>query len=457
MPNISIEGIQLEFDNEPSIGSVTLTLGYPDNAPTFSYSFNGETDVDGLPYIDVHSSAYDIRVDGFPLEQAGQEGELNAFVVQATWPQGTTTVFGLHYYEYDDPNTPQSEEYETELYFILDGPTPNATTIAQWEAFDASITSVGLATGAFAAGEDIPWTAFKTYSLLNNDDDWMGTPGDDSYNGGEGDDYIRSSEGDDTHNGGEGYDQVTFQNDPGGVVANLATGEATDGWGDTDEMISIEMLRGSAFDDVLTGDDSFNVIRGLAGDDTLDGGSGSDEVRYDRDANYGGTSGVTVDLKNGEATDGFGDTDVLIGFTDVRGSDFNDVLKGSGGNNDLEGMDGNDKIKGGAGKDTIDGGKGRAKIDGGGKDDVLTGAGGTDKFIFKKKFGDDVITDFMTDGTKEKIILKKFKTIDDFDDLMSNHLSQNSDGDAVISDGNGNTITLVDVAISDLSADDFVF
>ena len=51
---------------------------------------------------------------------------------------------------------------------------------------------------------------------------------------------------------------------------------------------------GSAYDDILTGDENANVIEGLAGADTLDGGAGTDTLSY---ANS--NASVTIDLARG--------------------------------------------------------------------------------------------------------------------------------------------------------------
>ena len=63
-----------------------------------------------------------------------------------------------------------------------------------------------------------------------------------------------------------------------------------------------------------------------------------------------------VDLGKGTATDGFGDTDTLAGFEDVRGSNAlaGDTLTGDGNNNRFQGLNGADVINGAGGIDTVD-------------------------------------------------------------------------------------------------------
>ena len=98
---------------------------------------------------------------------------------------------------------------------------------------------------------------------------------------------------------------------------------------------------------------------GLGGRDTIDGGGGFDVVRYHRDARFGGTAGVTVNLATGVAIDGFGKQDKLVSIEGVRGTDAADRLTGSSVANLLRGDGGNDFLAGALGNDTLVGGGGR--------------------------------------------------------------------------------------------------
>ena len=72
----------------------------------------------------------------------------------------------------------------------------------------------------------------------------------------------------------------------------------TDGFGDTDTLISIEAVRGSNFADTLTGgntdNDDFERFKGLAGNDTIDGGTGFDEIETIADHGLAGAAGKDV-------------------------------------------------------------------------------------------------------------------------------------------------------------------
>ena len=129
---------------------------------------------------------------------------------------------------------------------------------------------------------------------------------------------------------------------------DLATGVAQDGEGGTDTLSNIESIRGSDFDDTLTGgfDDDGERFEGGGGNDIIDGGSGLDQVSYSRSDNP-----VNVNLATGVAQDGEGGTDTLSNIESIRGSDFDDTLTGGFD-------DGFELFEGGGGNDIIDGGSG---------------------------------------------------------------------------------------------------
>lgn len=212
------------------------------------------------------------------------------------------------------------------------------------------------------------------------DDVLSGGDGDDTLEAGTGDSYLEGGAGNDEIRGGSGYDQVTYEESTDGVNVNLATGVADDGMGGTDTITGVEMLRGSYFNDSLTGDDGDNQFRALQGDDTIDGGEGTDRIRYDRDENRGATLGVTVNLAEGWATDGWGDSDTLISIEDVRASFLDDSVTGDDNNNRLEGNGGNDTLVGGDGHDELSGDDGNDQLFGGNGEDWSYYEAGDDFF-----------------------------------------------------------------------------
>jgi Ca2+-binding RTX toxin-like protein len=173
--------------------------------------------------------------------------------------------------------------------------------------------------------------------------------------------------GNDTIDGGPGFDRAIYDRSPGPVEVKLngpEDGYAKDGFGGTDVLRNIEEVRGSAFNDRLTGSDLgiFESFEGMAGDDTIDGAGGIDRANYSRSP-----SGVYIDLGAGIARDGWGGNDTLLNIEELRGSEFNDVLIGDDGNNFLDGMGGDDLLLGGLGADTLRGGPGNDTLDGGGQ------------------------------------------------------------------------------------------
>jgi len=153
------------------------------------------------------------------------------------------------------------------------------------------------------------------------------------------------------------------------------------------------------------------------GNDYVDGGTGTDWVSY-----LFSDQVALVDLQGGYAI--AQGVDTLVSIENVSGSDWNDVLFGSGvansmlggwgedyidgrgGDDFLYGREGSDTLIGGAGRDTLVGDVGDDRLDGGADNDVIwggwgndvmTGGAGADTFYFSTKsdiFAYDIITDF---------------------------------------------------------------
>jgi len=87
-------------------------------------------------------------------------------------------------------------------------------------------------------------------------------------------------------------------------------------------------------------------------------------------------------------------------------------------------------------------------------DDHLTGAGGNDTFVFAQPIGNDVIYNFNV--ASDKIDLIGYSSFTSFVDVQS-HTINDGLGGAVITLGDGQSITLHGVDASSLTASDFVF
>ncbi|HZF70559.1 M10 family metallopeptidase, partial [Sulfuricurvum sp.] len=183
----------------------------------------------------------------------------------------------------------------------------------------------------------------------------------DSYNN-----IIDAGLGNDIVNGGGGIDTLSYATATAGVTVYLSASSAQNtGGSGIDTIKNFENITGSNYDDVLVGNVSGNVINGLAGNDfvyagtssasdTYDGGAGIDTISY-----LNATAGVTVYLSTTKAqnTGGSG-IDTLIGFENITGSNYDDVLVGNVSGNVINGLAGNDIIYGGVGFDLLSGGSG---------------------------------------------------------------------------------------------------
>jgi Ca2+-binding RTX toxin-like protein/Tol biopolymer transport system component len=209
--------------------------------------------------------------------------------------------------------------------------------------------------------------------------------------GGDGADILDGAGGDDVLTGGAGVDTASFASSAEtGVTVDLrVTGQQDTGQG-LDTLVSIESLSGSAWDDVLTGDNASNgliggsgqdwlqslkgvdvlvggdgadsvwggdgddVLEGGDGDDTVDGGAGVDTASY-----LTAESGVSINLAflEEQNTRGAG-VDTLVSIENLVGSSHDDDLYGNAGVNVLDGAGGEDWIVGFGGADVLTGGAG---------------------------------------------------------------------------------------------------
>ena len=86
--------------------------------------------------------------------------------------------------------------------------------------------------------------------------------------------------------------------------------------------------------------------------------------------------------------------------------------------------------------------------------DTLTGAGGNDEYVFAQPIGNDTIYNF--NAATDKIDLIGFANVASFSNIQAN-IAEDGNGDAVITIGAGETITLQGVNPASLTAADFVF
>ena len=86
--------------------------------------------------------------------------------------------------------------------------------------------------------------------------------------------------------------------------------------------------------------------------------------------------------------------------------------------------------------------------------DYLTGSSGSDEFVFAQPIGNDVIYSF--DVASDKIDLIGFNNVASFSDIQAN-LTDDANGNAVITLDHNNSIVLDGVALHSLHASNFLF
>lgn len=143
----------------------------------------------------------------------------------------------------------------------------------------------------------------------------------------------------------------------------------------SDQLYYVENLRGTQFEDRITGNDDANQLFGGKSKDVIWGEGGNDRVEGEdgNDILYGGAGEDTVLGGAGHDT--------------LDGGLHNDTLDGGSGNDDIKGGSGTDSLKGGDDDDTLDGGGAGDRLEGGLGDDTLDGGprmgvGGADTAVY---------------------------------------------------------------------------
>ena len=282
-----------------------------------------------------------------------------------------------------------------------------------------------------------------------------------------GDDMLKGMKGNDTLHGGKGMDT----------------------------------LYGGDGNDNLKGEMGEDALKGEAGRDTLAGGPGADKLfggKFDAEtmtpgdddqmdgaalvvsgvvaritagdtADYSKSdAGVTIDLDKlvagaamGEG--GHAEGDSLMAIENLKGSKYDDVLKGTDastatgamGNNVLQGMDGDDELSGRGGNDVISGGKGDDEISGGAGNDTLLGGSGEDMInggmgvdVMDGGAGDDVFVytgSVMVNDDPDTAVANTTVHTDDpatTDVNEANHRDLDTTGQDMMVDGGGGMDTI---------------
>ena len=300
----------------------------------------------------------------------------------------------------------------------------------------------------------------------SSDDSIFDMDGNDTIVAGKGNDAIFAGNGGDLISGGEGVDTIHYGSSNAAVNVNLATHIGHGGYAEGDAIFEVENLIGSMFGDRLTGDSSANtidggdgndIIHGGGGRDTLLGGEGNDTLYSDNSiasfwggadtdtADFSGRTaysyydyqpgGVYVNLLRhivdygGPIHDERGGEGVIFSIENVNGTNYADTIIGDMRNNVLTGNGGNDMLTGGYGNDTFNFARTNGVVD----------------------FGDDTIRDF----TVGEDHLQFDQTIFGNFAAVQQHMQQVGD-DVVITYGN-DSVTLENIQMANLHANDFLF
>jgi len=268
-------------------------------------------------------------------------------------------------------------------------------------------------------------------------DTLIGAGSDELLEGSAGDDIITGGAGADTLSGQSGDDQIN-----GGADNDLLDG------GDGNDLIE-----GGDGDDTINGLLGHDTIDGGAGFDILDlMGMISSGVDADLDGLVSAEGEPIGSLSNIEGIRGSNFDDTLTGAANndlLEGNGGSDSLTGNAGDDTLRGGDGDDTIDGGDGNDSLSGGEGADTLDGGSGDDSLAGGSDADTFTFASAHGNDVITDFNVD---EDVLDLTGTGIVNFKDIDAEETSFGGIEGVLLPTGDGHTIFVQGVTVGEIAA-----
>ncbi|WP_297773030.1 calcium-binding protein [uncultured Roseovarius sp.] len=408
-------------DNVVEVRDTTFELAIENDV--FNYSVTGFSAPDEiLPNIELNNDADLNRavLDGIDITDPSNDGEV--LLGSVTTPQGTHVILVVF-----------DEATNTDFIFPIGGdPLNQPSTIAQWEALDASILGGGQVTsGPFAPNQNIALTTFDntTVSVLPDGELFEGTDGDNQLIGGDGDDTLLGLDGNDNLNGGPGDDLINPGDNVGGFLGfdgitgstgndtidfsdiaigfvglnysgfdqgievtidgSANTGSIRDtGSGDVDTLIDVE---NPLFSGWTTG--GLNITGGI-GDDVFDvrpsgaqwmsirGGDGVDTyiINGDTPERADGSDevgAVRIDLSGGGAVD----VNLETGVISNDGFGNAESIQGDAPVWELRSDDGNDRMVGTSNAESFRTHGGNDTIDGGGGFDRIRYEGDTDSAI----------------------------------------------------------------------------
>ncbi len=428
MTTYTIPGFSIVFTADTATSftpNTDFTIVAPDGAAGLSYTYL----TPGFTDIAISSPDYHATVGGsnIPLSSA-----IGAEAISLEWGAGNTTDILLFIFDIGG--------VETEYVMVLGGDPFTFTNLAEFQLFDASITSEGQITaGAFVEGAIIPYG--PPVGAVSTEDDVINGGGfPDSILGGLGNDTINGAVDDDTLYGGAGNDVLLGGADLPATQYNIPSFSLTfdvnddaDSFDSTVEYIIAAADSSPGFSytydnpgdptlfDVTVPDGDFAVFApgGLSIDDALwteifflnwdDNGTGKSTVLFNAGFNVGGTETEFITVLGGDA--------LPLITTVANFNDFNDPASTFNGATttgqsqvttgafapgavipfnfnpdtttaDISAPGGDDTLYGGGGNDQLDGGSGNDFLNAGDNDagnagfDIINGSIGNDTIDF---------------------------------------------------------------------------
>jgi Ca2+-binding RTX toxin-like protein len=304
-------------------------------------------------------------------------------------------------------------------------------------------------------------TGFENVRGSNLTETIVGDSRDNKLEGRGGNDILQGNLGTDALDGGDGLDTASYEGNIGSVAVSLGANGATGfAWeffttpsGQThllsgDTLVSIENVRGSAFGDVIYGNEADNVIDGRGSADDMRGLTGNDTYFVDN------ANDIVVEHA------GAGTLDIVrasVGYALAAGTEVEVLETTSQTGTTAINLTGNELAN------TIRGNNGANTLDGGDGNDTLFGFGGADTFVFdhlgtESQNQQDIIGDF-TNGI-DRIDLRGTGVLS-FNDLTNggDRFMEDVGNDVLIhtSVSANTSILLRNVLFSNLDASDFLF
>jgi hypothetical protein len=206
-----------------SFANTTFTFAGSNNNPSFTYAYNAPTDVSATLTGFNGTSTVSHNGAEIPLSSAS-----DVDVENITWGAGNQSQVALFIIQVGG-------EFRDFILQLGGTPLPTFNTLADFSAFEASVTGSGRVTsGPFAPGQTIQFLNLPGLTIV--DETITGTAGDDSLSGGLGNDVIDplgnngfdqvfGSVGNDrivyTNNGNDGYQQVNYDDLNAGITATI--------------------------------------------------------------------------------------------------------------------------------------------------------------------------------------------------------------------------------------------